>query len=45
METDGSGSGEECVLLTGVEVVRDGSGLQTIMHKSRRLDSVIYYVL
>ncbi|XBI50786.1 hypothetical protein VPH35_114143 [Triticum aestivum] len=49
METDGWGSGEErvdtVVLLTVVEVVRDGSGLQMIKHKSKRLDSSIYDVL
>ncbi|KAE8766994.1 hypothetical protein D1007_61699 [Hordeum vulgare] len=49
METDGWGSGEECVdtvvLLTGVEVVREGSMLRMIKHKSRRLDSDIYHVL
>ncbi|XBH81985.1 hypothetical protein VPH35_107459 [Triticum aestivum] len=51
METDGWGSDEErvdtVVLLTGVEVevVRDGSGLQMIKHKSKRLDSDIYDVL
>lgn len=48
MEMDGWGSGTECVdtvvLLTGVEVVREGSKLRMVKHKSKRLDHDNYIV-
>ena len=49
MEMDGWGSGTECVdtvvLLTGVELVREGSRLRMIKHKSKRLDTLIHSIL
>ncbi|XBI50787.1 hypothetical protein VPH35_114144 [Triticum aestivum] len=49
METDGWGSGSECVdtvdLLTGMEVVREGSRLRMVKHKSKRLDTHIHSIL
>ncbi|VAI52222.1 unnamed protein product [Triticum turgidum subsp. durum] len=49
MEMDGWGSGTECVdtvvLLTGVEVVREGSRLRMVKHKSKRLDTLIHSIL
>ncbi|XBI50785.1 hypothetical protein VPH35_114142 [Triticum aestivum] len=48
MEMDGWGSGTDgvdtVVLLTGVEVVREGSRLQMVKHKSKRLDHDSYSV-
>ena len=49
MEMDGWGSDTECVdtvvLLTGVEVVREGSRLRMVKHKSKRLDTLIHSIL